>query len=62
MVSRDDTAAMHDLIARWLREEAKRLSGRLAEPTLLAPERAGAVRGILHSLGVLAVFFRFVLA
>ena len=61
MVSRDDTAAMHRLIAGWLREEASRLSGRAAEPTVPALERSGAVRAILHSLGVLAVFFRCVL-
>ncbi|CAM9861147.1 unnamed protein product, partial [Ectocarpus sp. 8 AP-2014] len=56
MVSREDTAAMHRLIARWLREEVARLARRAAEP-MLPVERARVVRALLHSLGVLAVFF-----
>lgn len=56
MVSREDTAAMHRLIAQWLRAEVARLARRAAEP-ILPVERARAVRALLHSLGVLAVFF-----
>ncbi|CAN0214113.1 unnamed protein product, partial [Ectocarpus fasciculatus] len=56
MVSREDTAAMHRLIARWLRVEVARLARRSAEP-MLPVERARVVRALLHSLGVLAVFF-----
>ncbi|CAN0259211.1 unnamed protein product, partial [Scytosiphon promiscuus] len=56
MVSRDDTAAMHRLIAQWLTREVGRLARRAAD--IMPPvERGKVVRALLHSLGVLAVFF-----
>lgn len=60
MVSRDDTAAMHRLIARWLRGEVEGLVRRAADSGMLLVERARVVRALLHSLGVLAAFFRCV--
>lgn len=60
MVSRDDTAAMHRLIARWLRGEVERLARVAADSNMLLVERGRVVRALLHSLGVLAVFFRCV--
>lgn len=57
MVSRDDTAAMHRLIAQWLTREVGRLARRAAD--IMPPlDRGRVVRALLHSLGVLAVFFR----
>ncbi len=58
MVSRDDTAAMLSLIARWLRGEVTRLAYRAADSGMNMAERGRVVRALLHSLGILAVFFR----
>lgn len=60
MVSRDDTAGMHGLIARWLRGESERLVVYMVadSTTALPADRARAVRALLHAVGVLAVFFR----
>lgn len=60
MVSRDDTAGMHGMIARWLRGESERLVVYIAADSTALPaaDRARAVRALLHSVGILAVFFR----
>lgn len=58
MVSRDDTSAMLRLVARWLRGEVAELARRAADPTMSMVERGRVIRALLHSLGVLAVFFR----
>lgn len=58
MVSRDDTAAMLRLIARWLRGQVARLASRVADSGMNVAERGRVVRALLHSLGILAVFFR----
>lgn len=58
MVSRDDTSAMLRLVAQWLRGEVAELSRRAADRNMSMAERGRVVRALLHSLGVLAVFFR----
>lgn len=60
MVARDDTAAMHRLIAQWLQGEAERLAGIATEAGIGLAERDRTVRALFHALGVLAVFFRCV--
>lgn len=59
MVSRDDTASMHRLIARWLRDRSEALldaaTGSCAKPA----DSARSMRALLHSVGILAVFFRY---
>eukprot|EP00903_Cladosiphon_okamuranus_P016144 g14899.t1 len=57
MVSRDDTSAMLSLVARWLRGEVAGLARRAADPGMSMVERGRVIRALLHSLGVLAVFF-----
>lgn len=59
MVSRDDTAAMHRQIAAWLKEEAEKLAGEAMQRKASPLKRSRAVRALLHSLGVLAVLFRY---
>lgn len=58
MVSRDDTSAMLRLVAQWLRGEVAVLARRAADLAVSMVERGRVIRALLHSLGVLAVFFR----
>lgn len=58
MVSRDDTAGMHQLMACWLRDEVERLLGIGADSATSPVDRGKAHRAVLHLLCILAVFFR----
>lgn len=61
MVSRDDTAAMHRLVGRWLQREAEELADRAAECAVgSSAERVKILRALMRCVCVLATFFRLV--
>lgn len=59
IVSRDDTAAMHRLIARWLHKEVGRLVDMTTNVAASPVDKGRAMRAIIHSFGILTVFFRY---
>ena len=60
MIYRDDTAAMHRLIAQWVRREAEELAGSAVDLGMPPAERARPVRALMRCVCVLATFFRCV--